>query len=43
MSITKVFAPAKVNLTLHVTGQRRDGYHCWTALWSSPMWAIGSR
>jgi len=23
----KVFAPAKVNLTLHVTGQRRDGYH----------------
>jgi 4-diphosphocytidyl-2-C-methyl-D-erythritol kinase len=23
----KVFAPAKVNLTLHVTGQRQDGYH----------------
>lgn len=23
----KVFAPAKVNLTLHVTGQRGDGYH----------------
>ncbi len=23
----RVFAPAKVNLTLHVTGQRRDGYH----------------
>lgn len=22
-----VFAPAKVNLTLHVTGQREDGYH----------------
>lgn len=22
-----VFAPAKINLTLHVTGQRRDGYH----------------
>ena len=21
------FAPAKVNLTLHVTGQRSDGYH----------------
>ncbi len=21
------FAPAKVNLTLHVTGQRNDGYH----------------
>ncbi|MFX0545048.1 4-(cytidine 5'-diphospho)-2-C-methyl-D-erythritol kinase [Roseovarius sp. S1116L3] len=24
---TEVFAPAKVNLTLHVTGQRADGYH----------------
>jgi len=24
---TKAFAPAKVNLTLHVTGQRDDGYH----------------
>ena len=23
----EVFAPAKVNLTLHVTGQRDDGYH----------------
>jgi len=23
----RVFAPAKVNLTLHVTGQRADGYH----------------
>lgn len=23
----KVFAPAKINLTLHVTGQRADGYH----------------
>ena len=23
----KIFAPAKVNLTLHVTGQRADGYH----------------
>ena len=23
----KVFAPAKVNLTLHVTGQRDDGFH----------------
>lgn len=22
-----VFAPAKINLTLHVTGQRNDGYH----------------
>lgn len=27
MTISKVFAPAKVNLTLHVTGQRKDGYH----------------
>lgn len=27
MSILKLFAPAKVNLTLHVTGQRKDGYH----------------
>lgn len=24
---TEVFAPAKVNLTLHVTGRRDDGYH----------------
>ncbi|MBV7379742.1 4-(cytidine 5'-diphospho)-2-C-methyl-D-erythritol kinase [Maritimibacter dapengensis] len=24
---SKFFAPAKVNLTLHVTGQRKDGYH----------------
>ena len=23
----RAFAPAKVNLTLHVTGQRGDGYH----------------
>lgn len=23
----KAFAPAKINLTLHVTGQREDGYH----------------
>ena len=22
-----VFAPAKINLTLHVTGRRADGYH----------------
>jgi len=29
VSITgvQVFAPAKINLTLHVTGQREDGYH----------------
>ncbi len=25
--IVRSFAPAKVNLTLHVTGQRADGYH----------------
>lgn len=24
---TEAFAPAKINLTLHVTGQRDDGYH----------------
>ena len=23
----EAFAPAKINLTLHVTGQRADGYH----------------
>ena len=27
MTTVKVFSPAKVNLTLHVTGQRDDGYH----------------
>lgn len=27
MTTVRVFAPAKVNLTLHVTGQRPDGYH----------------
>lgn len=27
MKAAKVFAPAKVNLTLHVTGRRGDGYH----------------
>lgn len=27
MAQTEAFAPAKINLTLHVTGQRADGYH----------------
>lgn len=27
MPAIDVFAPAKINLTLHVTGQRADGYH----------------
>jgi len=27
MTTVRVFAPAKVNLTLHVTGRREDGYH----------------
>ncbi|MEO1537120.1 MAG: 4-(cytidine 5'-diphospho)-2-C-methyl-D-erythritol kinase [Pseudomonadota bacterium] len=27
MTTVEVFAPAKINLTLHVTGQRDDGYH----------------
>lgn len=27
MRTIRVFAPAKINLTLHVTGQREDGYH----------------
>lgn len=27
MTKAKAFAPAKINLTLHVTGQRPDGYH----------------
>ena len=27
MTTVKVFAPAKINLTLHVIGQREDGYH----------------
>ncbi len=26
-ALAPVFAPAKINLTLHVTGQRADGYH----------------
>ncbi|MEM9031059.1 MAG: 4-(cytidine 5'-diphospho)-2-C-methyl-D-erythritol kinase [Pseudomonadota bacterium] len=32
MTAVEVFAPAKVNLTLHVTGQRADGYHCLDSL-----------
>ena len=27
MTTVEVFAPAKVNLTLHITGRRDDGYH----------------
>src|SRR6056297_1536660 len=27
MTTAKAFAPAKINLALHVTGQRPDGYH----------------
>ncbi len=27
MKTVEVFAPAKINLTLHVTGRRSDGYH----------------
>lgn len=27
MTTVNVFAPAKINLTLHVTGRREDGYH----------------
>ncbi|MDJ0821180.1 MAG: 4-(cytidine 5'-diphospho)-2-C-methyl-D-erythritol kinase [Paracoccaceae bacterium] len=27
MTAIEVFTPAKINLTLHVTGQREDGYH----------------
>jgi 4-diphosphocytidyl-2-C-methyl-D-erythritol kinase len=27
MTVVEAFVPAKVNLTLHVTGQRDDGYH----------------
>lgn len=27
MTAAEAFAPAKINLTLHVTGQRQDGYH----------------
>ena len=28
----EAFAPAKINLTLHVTGQRADGYHLLSSL-----------
>ena len=33
--VTTVKAPAKVNLTLHVTGQREDGYHLLDSLVAS--------
>lgn len=32
----KIFAPAKVNLALHITGQRDDGYHCLDSLVAFP-------
>ncbi|MEM0949765.1 MAG: 4-(cytidine 5'-diphospho)-2-C-methyl-D-erythritol kinase [Pseudomonadota bacterium] len=32
MTTVEVFAPAKINLTLHVTGQRADGYHALDSL-----------
>ncbi|WP_320178236.1 4-(cytidine 5'-diphospho)-2-C-methyl-D-erythritol kinase [Roseovarius pacificus] len=32
MTTIEAFAPAKVNLTLHVTGQRADGYHALDSL-----------
>ena len=32
MKTAEVFAPAKVNLTLHVTGRRDDGYHALDSL-----------
>lgn len=38
-AVIKVFAPAKVNLTLHVTGVREDGYHLLDSLVCFP--AIG--
>lgn len=35
----RVFAPAKINLTLHVTGQRDDGYHLLDSLVAfAPVW-----
>ncbi|MFC6759018.1 hypothetical protein ACFQFQ_05035 [Sulfitobacter porphyrae] len=37
----RVRAPAKINLTLHVIGQRPDGYHLLDRWWSLPMWVTG--
>ncbi|MEM9434257.1 MAG: 4-(cytidine 5'-diphospho)-2-C-methyl-D-erythritol kinase [Pseudomonadota bacterium] len=37
----EIFSPAKVNLTLHVTGQREDGYHLLDSLVCFPE--IGDR
>ena len=37
---TEAFAPAKINLTLHVTGQRADGYHLLDSLVPLRMWGI---
>ncbi len=37
------FAPAKVNLFLHVTGKRADGYHVLDSLAVFPaVWATSS-
>ncbi len=39
MTTVEEFAPAKVNLTLHITGQRADGYHLLDSLVAFP--AVG--
>ena len=39
MVTTEAFAPAKINLTLHVTGQRSDGYHLLDSLAVFPDFA----
>ncbi len=38
MTSLRVFAPAKVNLTLHITGQRADGYHLIDSLVTFAGW-----